>query len=466
MKQFLHSILILAVSLLAMACSGESTSGEPQLAAPVLQSQSIAEGAVIATADQTLTLTYSAPISVADAAGIQLNGKSIAAKASGVKLTVSFTPTDGTDYTFTIAEGALCRYGEPSNFVAPLTIHFSTAKLADLDTELCDPAATAAAKQVYGQLLALNGRKTLSGVMANVNNNNEFSDVVYNSIGKHPALTCYDFIHLPYSPASWIDYSNLQPALTQWKAGGIVSYMWHWLVPPTEGAAVEDYSFEAGKGFDIREALKEGTWQNRFILADIDRVAVYLKQLQDEGVAIVWRPLHEAAGHYDQYGKVNNAWFWWGEQGTQYTKQLWQLMYDRLVHYHGLHNLIWTWTVQVAEGYEQQALEAYPGDGYVDVVGTDIYAKTTNAQTAAYHFVKEVGAGRKLVALTECGNIPDPDKGFAEGSPWSWFMVWYSRNADGSLALTGSDYTLNTLAYWQQLAKSSHVAWREDLPKR
>ncbi len=41
------------------------------------------------------------------------------------------------------------------------------------------------------------------------------------------------------------------------------------------------------------------------MVRDIDAIASLLKRLQDHGVTVLWRPLHEAAG----------GWFWWGAGG-------------------------------------------------------------------------------------------------------------------------------------------------------
>ena len=63
--------------------------------------------------------------------------------------------------------------------------------------------------------------------------------------------------------------------------------------------------------------------------------------------------------------------------------------------------------------------------------------------------------GNKLTAVSECGNIPDPDKCFAAGQSWSWFMAWN---------LDQQDYKYNTDAYWKQLMNSLRIFTRESMP--
>jgi len=84
---------------------------------------------------------------------------------------------------------------------------------------------------------------------------------------------------------------------------------------------------------------------------------VQLKRLQDAGVPILFRPLHEAEG----------AWFWWGAKGPEATKELWLLLHDRLTNHHKLNNLIWVWNSLLPAWYV--------GDDTVDILSADVYAQ-------------------------------------------------------------------------------------------
>jgi len=61
------------------------------------------------------------------------------------------------------------------------------------------------------------------------------------------------------------------------------------------------YDFQHIKG------LTPGTEENIALLNDIDTMARKLKQVQDAGVPVLFRPLHEAEG----------GWFWWGAEGPE-----------------------------------------------------------------------------------------------------------------------------------------------------
>ncbi len=296
-------------------------------------------------------------------------------------------------------------------------------------------------------------------------NNNERLEQVYQMTGKHPALSGYDYIFLQYSPtpASWdwvVNYGDISAPLEQWNNNGLVSFMWHWNVPSTqedwEKGQAGDYSgyhfYSKETTFDISRALTEGTWEHEFILQDIEKVAGYLQLLQEAGIPVLWRPLHEAAGNYTLYSD-NGAWFWWGRGGAEPCKQLWKLLRDKLEGEYGLDNLIWVWTLDAAEGAEADYASWYPGNDLVDIVGVDIYAEDTAAKSRQYKAAVALSGGHKLVTVSECGNIPNPELCFADGESWSWFLTWDLES-----------YSLNTQNYWKQLMASSRVLSREEMP--
>ena len=386
----------------------------------------------------------------------------------------------GSIYAVKIPSGIVQGYRENQKGCDEIIYSFSTKEqevshdyaLEPVET-LVNPNATQQAKNVYAFLREQSGKKTLSGAQSSHSNKNDFVDYIAQQTGRHPALAGYDFIFLHYSPTpdgwTWVqNYNDISAAKEQWNANGLVSYMWHWNVPATEKAWKEGdmdaYAFySSNTTFDIKEALKPGTWQNDFIMQDIKEVAGYFQILEDENIPVIWRPLHEAAGNYDIYGG-NGAWFWWGRGGAEPCKQLWRLLYDQLVGVYGLDNLIWVWTADVPVGAEDQWGEWYPGDEYVDIVGVDIYASDTDAKTRQYQALVNMTKGQKLVTVSECGNIPDPAECMSAGNRWSWFMAWCTSDADGNLALNNNDWKLNTLSHWKNVMGSAYVMNREDMP--
>ena len=475
-----------AILLLAASCQKPDNPTDEPAAAPKLVSSDPANGATGLTGDAlTLVLTFDmnvkCPSSASITAGEAKVGK-VLAYDKDVKIELSGLER-GNSYTVTIPKGTIS--GFRNNAADEIRISF-TMKEKDPDpvhstlnptANLCNPSASQQAKKVYEFLLQQSGKKTLSGAMSGSSNSNDFADLIYLNVGKYPALTGYDFIFLQYSPTpenwNWkVNYNDISAAREQWNNNGLVSYMWHWNVPTSESAwkngtekgDYTGYAFYSDKtAFDIKEALKEGTWQNQFLMKDIEEVASYLKNLRDAGIHVIWRPLHEAAGNYNLYSD-NGAWFWWGKGGAEPCKQLWRLLYDQFTNVHGLNNLIWVWTVDATIGCEDQYDDWYPGDDVVDIVGVDIYENNTDAKTRQFQALVDVTKGNKLVSVSECGNIPDPDKCFAQGNAWSWFMVWCTYDENNNLALSNKDWKLNTKTWWSTVMASKNVINREDMP--
>ncbi len=441
-----------AIAAMFSSCgdSGEDTPSQPI----GMIRQTIAENQEVDAAEtSSVAFTYNATIALADNSNITLNGEPLQASVSGMVLTIPLALSDGQEYTLQIPAGAVCSQADRSVVAAAFTLHFTTKAgvATSIDRSLINASATKEARNVYAFLLEQYGKKTLSGAMARVNNNNYQCDWISAKTGHYPALAGYDFIHLADSPANWIDYSDISPAREQWSNNGLVSYMWHWNVPSVEGGT--DLQFNAGSTtFSITRALTDGTWENRQLLADIDKVAGYLKLLQDANIPVIWRPLHEASG----------KWFWWGKEGAEPCKQLWRLLYDRLVNHHGLNNLIWVWTVTVGEYVTEDPAAWYPGDDYCDIVGADIYYPDEQWNASKIKSaIEKVCNGQKMVTLSETGLLESSERGFSAADGWSWFMEWYDYDlTDASTA----DSFGNTVAGYQSIMSDSRVIDRENMP--
>ena len=142
--------------------------------------------------------------------------------------------------------------------------------------------------------------------------------------------------------------------------------------------------------------------------ADIAEIAKQLHRLENAGVPVLWRPLHEASG----------GWFWWGSAGKDAYKELWIYLYDQLTNTYQCNNLIWVWNGQAADWY--------PGDAYVDIIGEDIYADAHQygAHTAKFTELLTYSQTNKIIALTENGVVFDIDKMIASNAKWAWFNTW------------------------------------------
>lgn len=434
-----------------------------------------------------LTFDQNIKCPLSQQAQISINGSAVIENINAymTDLTIKVAGLEGgCTYVVTIPSGAVQGYRKDQKGSDEIIYSFTTREedviadhIFDPVEALVNPDAIPQAKNLYNFLLGKSGEKILSGIQSSASGTNDMVNLVYQKTGKHPALAGYDYIFLQYSPTpdnwSWKqNYNDISDIKEHWDNNGVVAYTWHWNVPGSKEAwdkglkegNFDGYAFyTSNTSFDIKEALKPGTWQNDFIMKDIEEVAGYLKLLQDEGIPVLWRPLHEAAGNYDLYGG-NGAWFWWGKGGAEPCKQLWKLLYDQLVGVYGLNNLIWVWTVDVTPGAEDQYMDWYPGNDYVDIVGVDIYEDNTNAKNRQHKALIDLTNGKKLITISECGNIPDPSQTCNAEHKWSWFMVWSGTDANGNPSLYHDSWKLNTEAYWKQVMAHPFIMTREDMP--
>lgn len=292
---------------------------------------------------------------------------------------------------------------------------------------LSDPLATSEAKNLHSWLVDQYGSFTVSGQMETAS-----ADVVKEKAGVMPAILIGDYIDYSRNRDNRSE-TAVDKYLDSAKAGYLVSLMWHWNAPMdiNDGNDADGSGNPAWWGgfytrnttFDLETAVTDkNSAEYLALIGDIDVVAASLKKFQDAKVPVLWRPLHEAAG----------GWFWWGAfsktasaadkaaAGARYVK-LWNILYERLVSHHGLHNLIWVWTSNGADP------AWYPGDDKVDVVGMDIYTTSTDLCVAQWKTITGVYGGKKLIALSEFGGVPNIPKMQSLGVWWSYFAPWEGR---------------------------------------
>jgi mannan endo-1,4-beta-mannosidase len=278
----------------------------------------------------------------------------------------------------------------------------------------CDPAATPEAGTLLKKLCGSFGDVTLTGQYGDAD-----EQLIIGLTGKRPAIFGADL--MDFSPSRVEHGARPGPIaedlIRRSRQGQTVTLCWHWNAPAglidnvVTGRDGKTKDLRWYKGFytdattfDVEAALADPSSESyQLLLRDIDAIAVPLKQLSDAGVPVLWRPLHEAQG----------KWFWWGARGSGPFKKLWRMTFDRLVRVHGLHNLLWVYTSDTDPAW-------YPGDDVVDVVGIDAYPKNPHDVMAGHWVVlSDAFGGKKPLAMSECGGMPDVRLMYRLGCPWS-----------------------------------------------
>lgn len=584
MNKLLYLLTAAALSTSFVACDDDDIEniGTLEGIGMVERSASVQDGQIVrARRVSNISVVYNNLIALDPSKPVTVNGQTVDAAVNpdnGMELLIPVSLIDNADYTLDIPDGAIYRADDSSIRHEGKHISFSTKIGIDnslVAQSLTNPNATAEAKAVYQYLLDNYGTKTLSGAMADQYWGNGYFDYLSTTFGKSPKVAGFDFGHLPYSPANWIDYGDITPVVNLHNKGCIVTVNWHWVVPgktnghmwveyedpenkdeskqvhkempddwsgniqlpaslfafaqegdvltvnikdvaddaqgslkngvtwggitetkdidgtptevsyeyfdlvehdengealnsPTEfeltltpsilsvvksdgliisghGYTVTTVDFSGGVNgselaynneFDPEQVITAGTAQNAIAEADVQKLAGYMKLLQDAGIPVLFRPFHEAAGDYT-YG----AWFWWGNKGVDVTKKLWIWLHDKLTNEYGLNNLIWVWTMQTSDNGQladvSKLKEAYPGDNYVDIVGADLYEDALSNQSARFDLVNAAVGRTKMVALCECGNLLDVNESTIDNAMWSYFMSWYDNNPKESSTVWG-----------------------------
>ena len=469
MKKIVARIFCFIVSSLFVllmtvtACSEGGDDNEPTLNAPALVSTDPEDGATdIVAGDITIVLTYdqnvTSPssghslVTLGDAtvSGVSASLTKVKIKATGLE--------EGMDYELIVPAGVVLG---PTKIEAPeITIHFSTVAVINVNitTSLAMKNPLRQAQNVYDFLIENYGKNILSSTMANVAWNINEAEWVKLQTGKYPVIATFDYIQLPYSPANWIDYSDITLLEDWWNNNGLISAGWHWLVPTDEGTT--EYTYKPSETtFSAVNATVEGTWENEEVNADLGKIAGLLKLLQDQNIPVIWRPLHEAAGNIYEYSG-GEAWFWWGADGADAYKKLWIYMFDYFES-KGLNNLIWVWTTQTNDQ------NFYPGDDYVDIIGRDIYDNSDESDIADEFKIIQKTYFTKIVTLSECGNISTITKQWSAGAKWSYFMPWYDydrTNDTSSSVFENTEHDYADANWWIDAFSMSEVITRDGMP--
>lgn len=337
---------------------------------------------------------------------------------------------------------------------------FSCNQSSDNYLQPVNPGATREARNLYYFIQDIQGKYTLSGQHNFCGKDSEYTDQLEELSGKRAIIWGSDFSFcvegedaMRYQhcgpvnlPAFSMDSFRKRPDTTKgfpvfklevldiilgeardlmieevkerYAEGHIITLMWHGCYPP-DGDCCNGSSIWAMENRPTPEEwgklVKEGTEMNKAWKEGADKIAGYLKQLQEAEIPVLWRPYHE----------MNGVWFWWcNQKGDQGFKRLWIMMYDYFTNHHKLNNLIWVWNTNAPRdipGDEAWAYELfYPGDDYVDILAADVYRKDYKQS----HHDRLVALGKgKPVALGEVGEIPTTEI-LQQQPQWIWYMPW------------------------------------------
>lgn len=229
--------------------------------------------------------------------------------------------------------------------------------------------------------------------------------------GSHPAVVGLD-INSITSGGSAEALQKAKEALRQnvvdtYNRGGITTLCWHFNNPVSEGGFYwkDSVSLPAVKyiipGGEAHEKYKK-------ILDEVADWALSLQGRDGTLAPVIFRPWHEFDGD----------WFWWGR--SHCTREefiaLWRFTVSYLRDTRNVHNILYAFSPDNRFITEQEYLDRYPGDEWVDLLGTDNYgdmgrdrydlATAARKLKVVCDYAQKAG---KLAAFTETGleSIPN-----------------------------------------------------------
>ena len=223
--------------------------------------------------------------------------------------------------------------------------------------------------------------------------------------GSHPAVIGVDFSGLSGQPADMIEREkkllrkNIEDTYNR---GGVTTVSWHFSNPISGGGFYwkDSVSLPA-----VKYIIPGGSQHEKYktILQTIGSFAKSLKGKDGKTVPMIFRPYHEFDGD----------WFWWGRSHctTEDFTSLWKFTVSYLRDSLAVHNFIYAFSPDNKFNTQEQFLERYPGDKWVDMLGMDNYgdwgrdgfydiaAGVKKLQIVSGYAIK----ANKLAAFTETG---------------------------------------------------------------
>jgi hypothetical protein len=230
----------------------------------------------------------------------------------------------------------------------------------------------------------------------------------------------FDLEELAASRGYGFPVAPVDALIAQARAGAVLSMSWHPANPGTGGAYDDRGWHDLGALVDHPESA---AYQS-FWAAYAERLSL-LQQLDAAGVAVVFRPLHEA----------NGDWFWWGHPDPALYRKLWSLLQQR-AWAAGVHNVLWAYSFNAVTGdHIGDPVRLLPAK--VDLAGMDSYDDESSAPADELPVggYDAVAAKVKRMAITETGPHDSPDGAWDPAvisrtartlaTPPLWSMLWF-----------------------------------------
>lgn len=315
-------------------------------------------------------------------------------------------------------------------------------------------------------------------------------------VGDYPAVMGFELGGIEMDDAKNLDsvpFNRMRDEIiAHYNRGGIITISWHprnpllgttaWIENDVKAyneavaALVKINQSELAKQIvdpktTVKNILPGGT-KYQYFQTWLKKLTAFLTSLKDNKgnqIPLIFRPYHENTG----------SWFWWGKDlcsDKEYI-DLWAMTQDyinnadvkngKLQDY-----LVWSYS---PSWYDPSAIQRYPGDDRIQLLGSDVYMWGTEADfikqldTELQNLTRLGKEHNKVIALTECGykNSPDPTwwqrvfKATIEKYTFSYFLPWRNYKEEHF----GASPDAPTADDFKQWAKDKKLLFSNDIKK-
>ncbi len=228
--------------------------------------------------------------------------------------------------------------------------------------------------------------------------------------GSHPAVIGIDLGHFTGREKNLVDKEKKRVRRVvqeTYKRGGVITISWHFNNPVSN----DGFYWNEKKSVNaVKDIIPNGEYHEHYkeILSEIGEWANSCIDENGVKIPMIFRPYHEFDGD----------WFWWGKSHTKREDfiALWRFTVEYLRDSLDVRNFIYAFSPDNRFDSEEEFLDRYPGNKWVDMVGMDNYGdfgrdgyKLDSAINKLRIITKFAEQNNKIAAFTETGleSIPD-----------------------------------------------------------
>ena len=263
-----------------------------------------------------------------------------------------------------------------------------------------------------------------------LNSPENFVNIVHQKTGKWVGITGFE-----YHNGTQVNYKKPnQLCIDYWKKGGL-SQLYFIMTNPAD-----PNSNNGGGKCDLKLVLNPDHPYHKHFFNELSQVADGLEELKENGVVLF----------VNMFAEVTGSWFWWGGKDPKDFIAFYKATYDYLVHTRNLDNLLF---VYEPSSQHKTAVDYYPGDEYVDVIGISLFVDWDKELTANsipnYQELKEFG---KPLAFSQWGPRRGADQTRTTDQP----------PADNMKLIRGIQNFFPDIVWWMNWSYAYSICTREN----